>query len=158
MRKSINYIRVSSVGQNTARQEKSNKFKNIVDICSGSVPFFERDGGKVIQEMAERDELLEVHTSSVDRLGRNIGDILNTIDYFTKKNIPIHFKSPGLTTLNEDGAENPVSKLIISIMGSLAEMERNLIRERQMEGIALAKMEGKYKGRAKNTAEDTITF
>jgi|SRR5690554_2217465 len=158
MKKNINYIRVSSTSQKIDRQEKKNGFENVVDVCSGAIPFFQRKGGILIQEKIQRSQLQSLHVSSVDRLGRNIADILNTISYFNKHGIPIHFKSPGLTTLNEDGSENPISKLILTIMGSLAEMERNQIRERQSEGIAIAKLKGKYTGRKAGTKEDTLAF
>src|SRR5690554_6212370 len=158
MRKNINYIRVSSSSQNIARQEKMNGFESVVDICSGSIPFFDRKGGMAIQEMISRSELESLHVNSVDRLGRNIADILNTISFFSDNGVPIHFKSPGLVTLNEDGSENAISKLIITIMGSLAEMERTQIRERQREGIEIARLKGKYTGRKSGTKEDTLTF
>jgi DNA invertase Pin-like site-specific DNA recombinase len=91
-------------------------------------------------------------------LGRNLLDILNTIDYFNKKGICINFIQQGIKTLNDDGTENPISKMIISVLGVVAEMERNLIRERQAEGIAIAKANGVYKGRVLGTKESNLDF
>jgi len=85
-------------------------------------------------------------------------DILNTIAYFNKKNICIHFIQQGIKTLNDYGTENPISKMIISVLGVVAEMERNLIKERQPEGVAIAKAKGVYKGRAKGTKESNLIF
>jgi DNA invertase Pin-like site-specific DNA recombinase len=154
----VKYIRVSSISQNTCRQELNNEFFPVVDKCSGSIPFFERDGGKGIMEMIEEQKLTELYVSSIDRLGRDLRDILNVITIFNEKKIPIHFQSQGLTTLNSDGKENQISKMIISIMAIFAEMERNLIKERQKEGIQIAKMKGIYTGRKRGTTEDVITF
>jgi DNA invertase Pin-like site-specific DNA recombinase len=72
--------------------------------------------------------------------------------------VNIEFKKQGLRTLNEDGTENDISKMVISILGVVAEMERKMIRERQLEGIAIAKANGVYKGRNKGTKESTLQF
>jgi DNA invertase Pin-like site-specific DNA recombinase len=72
--------------------------------------------------------------------------------------VNIEFKKQGLRTLNDDGSENDISKMVISILGVVAEMERKMIRERQLEGIAIAKANGKYKGRNKGTKENQIAF
>ena len=101
-------------------------------------------------------DALTVH--SIDRLGRDLLDILNTIKYFTKQKINIYFKQQGINTLDDEGKESSISKLIISILGTVAEMERKQIRERQLEGIAIAKAKGVYKGRNLGTAESGLTF
>jgi len=82
-------------------------------------------------------------------LGRNLRDILNTIHFFTERSIPIEFVSQSLRTIDKEGKENAISKLIISVLGVVGEMERNQIRERQLEGIKLANLEGAYKGEKK---------
>ena len=85
-------------------------------------------------------------------------DIVNTIHYFTQNQICIHFINQGIRTLNEDGSENPISKLIINILGVVGEMERTQLKERQYQGIQIAKARGIYKGRNKGTKEDVLTF
>ena len=154
------YVRVSSIGQNNERQKiNDNDFDYVVeDVISGSVIFGERPGGRKIIKLLDDGILKELNVWSIDRLGRNLKDILQTIDIFNNKGVPIIFINQGLRTLNEDGTENNIGKLIISILGSVAEMERNQIRERQLEGIALAKARNVYKGRANGTKEDTLTF
>lgn len=154
------YVRVSSIGQNNERQKiNDNDFDYLIeDVISGSVIFDERPGGRKIIKLLDDGILTELNVWSIDRLGRNLKDILLTIDIFNNKGVPIIFINQGLRTLNEDGTENNIGKLIISILGSVAEMERNQIRERQLEGIALAKARGVYKGRANGTKEDTLTF
>jgi DNA invertase Pin-like site-specific DNA recombinase len=85
-------------------------------------------------------------------------DLVNTIHFFTEKRIPIHFISQGLSTIDKDGNENAITKMIISILGVVGEMERKQIRERQMEGIRIAKMKGKFLGRKKGSKEDVLKF
>ena len=154
------YCRVSTLDQKTDRQKVSEKDYGLVieDKCSGAVPFFEREGGKEIKKLLDKGVLTSLSVWTIDRLGRDLRDILNTIHFFTSKHIPIHFLSQGLVTLDEQGKENPISKLMISILGIVGEMERSQIRERQLEGIALAKLKGVYKGRVKGSREDVAAF
>ena len=157
----IIYTRISSiVGQKNDRQVQNLKeFDYVVeDKCSGATPFFERDGGKRIEKMISKNQVTKISVHQIDRLGRNLLDILNTCAYFNKKGICIHFIQQGIKTLNADGTENPISKMIISILGVVAEMERNLIKERQAEGVAIAKAKGVYKGRANGTKESYLAF
>jgi len=74
------------------------------------------------------------------------------------KGISICFVSQGLKTLNENGEENPIAKMVISILGVVAEMEKRHINERTAEGIAIARALGKYKGRNQGTKEDVHQF
>jgi DNA invertase Pin-like site-specific DNA recombinase len=154
------YTRISSIDQKSLRQTQNSKdFDYLIeDRCSGATPFFDREGGKQIEKMVSKNQVSQITVHAIDRLGRNLLDILNTIAFFNKKGICIHFIQQGIKTLNEDGTENPISKMIISILGVVAEMERNLIRERQAEGVAIAKANGIYKGRAKGTSESNLDF
>jgi DNA invertase Pin-like site-specific DNA recombinase len=154
------YIRTSTIEQNSIRQKQNTDetCKIIEDKCSGAIPFFEREGGKKILELTEKGVVDELIVHEIDRLGRNLLDILKTIAFFNTKKVNIEFKKQGLRTLNEDGTENDISKMVISILGVVAEMERKMIRERQLEGIAIAKANGVYKGRKKDTTEDPIHF
>lgn len=156
----ILYTRVSTIEQKNDRQLSNSKdFDFIIeDRCSGATPFFEREGGKKIQKLVTKNEVTKITVHQIDRLGRNVVDILNTIAYFNQKGICIDFNQQGIKTLNDDGSENPISKMIISILGVVAEMERNLIRERQAEGVAIAKAKGVYKGRIKGTKESNLDF
>jgi len=156
----ILYTRTSTIEQNSERQLINKKDYNILiqDKCSGTIPFFERNGGNRILKLSEENKALSITVHAIDRLGRNLLDILNTINYFTKKKVNIYFKQQGLHTLDEEGNENPISKMIISILGVVAEMERKQIRERQLEGIAIAKAKGIYKGRNKGTKESALKF
>ena len=80
----------------------------------------------------------------MDRLARNLDDLRRLVTQLTDLQIKVEFVKEGLTFTGED---SPMSKLLLSVMGGFAEFERALIKERQMEGIALAKKRGAYKGR-----------
>lgn len=154
------YCRVSSLDQKTDRQKVNEKEYGMVieDKCSGAIPFFEREGGKEIKKLLDNGILTSLAALSLDRMGRDLRDIINTIHYFNQKKVTIHFISQGLRTLEDNGKENPISKMMISILGTVSEMERTQIRERQVEGIRLAKLKGTYKGRVTGSKEDVMDF
>jgi DNA invertase Pin-like site-specific DNA recombinase len=155
------YVRCSSIDQKTDRQRINEDDFDLVieDKCSGAIPFFEREGGKEIKKLADNSVITNLCIYSIDRAGRDLRDIMNTIHYFTTMGICINFLSQGLSTLDTEGKENDISKLIISILGTVAEMSRKQIREAQLEGIRIAKMKNNvYNGRKKGTKEDTLAF
>lgn len=154
------YCRVSTLDQKTDRQRVNEKDYKLVieDKCSGAIPFFERTGGIEVKKLVEEGILTSFSVWQIDRLGRDLRDIINTIHYFNQKGIGINFISQGLTTLDHNKKENPISKLIISILGVVGEMERTQIRERQVEGIRIAKMKGVYLGRKTGSNETTLEF
>ncbi len=156
----ILYCRVSSLDQRTDRQKVNEKDFQLVieDKCSGAIPFFERQGGIEIKKLIEKGIITSLSALSIDRLGRDLRDIMNTIHFFNQHNISIHFISQGLTTLDGNGKENPISKMIISILGVVSEMSRSQIRENQMQGIKLAKLRGAYSGRSVNSCENVLSF
>ncbi len=120
-----------------------------IDKIQGNTPFFERPEAGRLFEAAfslQGTESVTVVVDSIDRLGRNLLDILKTIDTFTRNAINLKFLKEGFETII-NGKENPLSKIVISVMGSIAELERNRIKDRQNEGIAIAKANGKFKGR-----------
>jgi DNA invertase Pin-like site-specific DNA recombinase len=88
----------------------------------------------------------EVHVSSIDRLGRNILDILTVIEYLNEKSVLLFVENIGMYSM-ADNKINPAFKMIISVLGNVAEMERDYLRERQKQGIEIAKAKGIYKGR-----------
>jgi DNA invertase Pin-like site-specific DNA recombinase len=154
------YVRVSHIDQNTDRQRVNEKDYDLVieDKCSGAIPFFEREGGKEIKKLVDNGIIKNLSVLQIDRLGRDLRDIINTIHYFNENKITIYFVAQGLKTLDENGKENPISKMIISILGVVSEMERTQLKERQFEGIRIAKLKGVYKGRKAGSNEDVLTF
>jgi DNA invertase Pin-like site-specific DNA recombinase len=139
----IGYVRVSSFDQNPERQlEQVAVDRLFTDKASGkdtqrpeleNLLAFVRDGDTVV-----------VH--SMDRLARNLDDLRQIVQKLTKRGVRIQFIKENLTFTGED---SPMSTLMLSVMGAFAEFERSLIRERQREGIALAKQRGAYRGRKK---------
>ena len=149
------YSRTSTVLQNSARQIET--FKNqdgfdssrlYIERIQGNVPFMERpEAIKMYDEITNQSESCTVVVDSIDRLGRNLIDILNTIDLFTKNKINLKSIKEGFNTLLDNGDVNPMAQLVISCMGSIAEMNRNQIKMRALEGIKVAQAQGKYGGR-----------
>ncbi|MBP5996113.1 MAG: recombinase family protein [Crocinitomicaceae bacterium] len=149
------YSRTSTVLQNSARQIET--FKNhegydpsklFVERIQGNVPFMERpEAVKLFDEITNKLEPCTVVVDSIDRLGRNLLDILHTIELFTKNKINLKSIKEGFNTLLDNGDVNPMAQLVISCMGSIAEMNRNQIKQRAMEGIKVAQALGKFKGR-----------
>jgi len=94
-----------------------------------------------------------VMASEVSRLGRRVVDVLNTVDILHKKEIGIFL--PRFRELTyENGKENPTTKLLLQMFSIGAEMENDLRRQRQLEGIQLAKMKNRYQGRKKGAKAD----
>jgi DNA invertase Pin-like site-specific DNA recombinase len=142
--KRIGYIRVSSIDQNEARQKEAladlgiDKF--FMDKASGKDT--KRPKLTAALEYMRDGDVLVVH--SMDRLARNMHDLQNLIADLNSRNIAVEFIKEHLTFTGED---SPMSKLMLSILGGVAEFERSLIRERQREGIEIAKQRGDYRGR-----------
>ena len=149
----VKYIRVSTIEQNTDRQH-DDSLKTYIDECSGSIAFKDR---KEASKLLANDEVSEVLVHSIDRLGRNTIDIMQTIQDFTNRGINVISEKEGLQTII-DGKENPVAKMMIGILGTLAEFELNRAKERQAEGIAKAKAKGSYLGRSKGSSESVEVF
>ncbi len=153
----VKYIRVSTTEQNTERQERNvgkGYDKTYIDEISGSTPFADRPKAKLL---LTNQVVTEVHVHSIDRLGRNTLDIMQTIQNFTSKGINVVSEKEGLQTIIE-GKENPIAKMMIGILGTLAEFELSRAKERQLEGIANAKEKGVYSGRKKGTKETDRQF
>jgi DNA invertase Pin-like site-specific DNA recombinase len=140
------YGRISANGQNSDIQKKEGVICYI-DTISGSVPFKERKQAKKLINQIESYNVKSVRVKSIDRLGRNLKDILETIEYFNSKNVELYAERECLFSHNE-GVKNPTFNLMIGLLGSVAEFEKQRIKERTMEGIAKAKADGVYLGRS----------
>lgn len=139
--KRIGYVRVSTIDQNPERQLEGIQLdKKFVDFASGTT--IKRPQLEAMIDYGREDDIIYVH--SMDRLARNVKDLRNVIDILIAKGIKIHFCKENLTF---SGQDSPMANLMLMLIGSIAEFEHSLIRERQLEGIALAKKAGKYKGR-----------
>lgn len=138
----VGYKRVSTVDQATDRQ---------LDGLALDRVFTDHASGKDVQRpeltaalaYVRDGDVLVVH--SMDRLARNLDDLRRLVREMTARGVRIEFVKEGLTF---SGEASPMATLMLSVMGAFAEFERTLIRERQREGIALAKAKGKYRGRS----------
>lgn len=144
----VKYIRISHISQNTSRQEiNADEFSKVyTEKASGAIKFVERPEAMKLLNDIENGNITEIHITSLDRLGRNILDLLTMIEYFNSKSINLFVENIGMFSMI-DGRPNPTFKMIASVLGNVAEMERNNMLERQKAGIELAKLQGKYKGR-----------
>ena len=91
---------------------------------------------------------------SMDRFARNLDDLRRIVQSLTGKGVRIEFIKEHLTFTGED---SPMAKLMLSVMGAIHEFDRALIKERQLEGIALAKKRGVFKGRKKSLSEAEVS-
>ena len=148
------YIRTSTLNQNESRQLARQHPDEIVfiDRVSGTTPFASREQAQLLMQKIRENQIHYLSVSSIDRLGRNTIDVLQTIDSLNKLGVILRVDNLGLESLI-DGKENPTFKLIGSVLANISEMERATLRERQLEGIAEAKKKGVYKGRIKGTTE-----
>lgn len=139
--KSVAYVRVSTVDQNEARQREALK------DCSIDRWFVEKASGKDVNR-PKLQEMLEyireddtVYVEEFSRLGRSTADLLATVK-------AIEDAGARFMSLKENfDTSTPTGRLQMTMMAAIAEFERDMILERQREGIAIAKREGKYKGR-----------
>ncbi len=157
--KTIRYNRVSSISQNLERQQRNNADYTYVfeDKCSGTIPLFQRKFGVYLKEYVELGKVNEISIHSIDRLARNLRDLLDVIDFFHSNGVSLYIENLGMRTLF-NGKMNYTIKMMISVMGSFSEIENEIRMERQMEGIEIAKSLGKYNNRKPRGKESTITF
>ena len=160
--KKVMYCRVSSNDQNLDRQKENLEGIDLLveDKISGSTEFFSRDGGRVIKELIDEGVQFTLYVSHVDRCGRNALDILSTVKYCTAHGVNINFYQQGFCTLDDSKNENPVTKLILSILLSVAELTRSQIRDSQRAGIRLSRLKHpeRWTGRRKGSSESVEDF
>ena len=147
----IGYIRVSTVEQNTTRQLDGVQLNKIfTDKCSGKD--VNRPQLTLMLDFVREGDTVFVH--SMDRLARNLDDLRKLVNKITDKNVTVQFVKENLIFSKD--SKNQIANLMLSVMGAFAEFERSLIKERQLEGIAIAKKEGKYKGRGKTLSPEKV--
>lgn len=155
----IGYVRVSTVDQNEARQIKAMKTDGVekiyMDKKSGK-DFNRPEYQKMISELHKGDVLI-IH--SIDRLGRNYDEITEEWRKITKEigaDIIVQDMPLLDTTLNRDLTGKLIADIVLQVFSYVAQRERESIRQRQREGIEIAKAQGKYKGRAKKEIDKEL--
>ncbi len=144
----VGYVRVSSFDQNPNRQLEDVQVDRLfTDRASGKDT--KRPQLQALLSFVREGDTVIVH--SMDRLARNLGDLRGVVHGLTARGVGIEFLKEGLTFTGDD---SPLAHLMLSVMGAFAEFERALLRERQREGIALAKQRGVYRGRRKTLSSE----
>ena len=140
----VGYKRVSTIEQNGSRQLVGLELEKIfVDHASGKNTSERPQLQAMIEFIREGDE---VYVHSMDRLARNLKDLLGLVEQIRNKGASLYFLKESLH-IESQAQQSPMTTLMLSMMGAFAEFERSLILERQREGIAIAKQKGLYKGR-----------
>jgi DNA invertase Pin-like site-specific DNA recombinase len=155
------YLRTSHYLQNVATQidKIENGWKVYKDEgISGRIPFKERKSASKLLEDISNGKISEVRTLRIDRLGRSVTDIIDTINLIHSYGVPITSISEGITTLDDKGNQTPTTGLLINVLSSLSEFFYHQNREKTLNGIELAKRQGKYTGRKPNSTEDLDTY
>lgn len=148
----VGYKRVSTLDQRNDRQLDSLELDEVFeDKASGKD--LGRPGWEAAEKYLRRGDVLFVH--SMDRLARNLKDLLSTVESLNRKGVEVRFVRENLC-FEPDAKANPMSRLMLSLLGAVAEFERALISERQREGVALAKKRGVYKGRKRVLSGDQV--
>jgi DNA invertase Pin-like site-specific DNA recombinase len=155
------YMRTSHYLQNVATQidKIEDGWKTYEDTgVSGRVPFKERKSASKLLEDISKGKISEVRTLRIDRLGRSVTDIIDTINLIHSYGVPITSISEGITTLDDKGNQTPTTGLLINVLSSLSEFFYHQNREKTLNGIELAKRQGKYTGRKPNSIEDVNSY
>ena len=163
--KSVLYVRCSTIEQNTDRQSddfgkslKDNFQYFLEDKESGTIPIFERKNGKLLKVMIDENRVNYIHIHQIDRCARNLKSLLEFIEYTSQRGVNVFFKKEGINTLGDDGKPSYMVKMIISVMGAFAEVENEIRRERQIEGIRIAQAKGSYDNRTPRGKETPQRF
>ncbi len=141
MTATVGYRRVSSTDQRLDRQDLSTVDRMFEDQASGRDRH--RPGLDACVAYLREGDTLRCH--SADRLARSLTDLIALVDDLSGRGVRVEFVKEGMVF--DADSTDPYARCLMQVMGSFAELERNLIRARQAEGIALAKQRGAYKGR-----------
>ena len=141
----IGYIRVSSTGQNLGRQEEALREARVDRLFSDTASGKDTDRPGYRAAMLSLREGDELVVASMDRLSRNVRDLLGEVERLRKEGVTVTFLKEGFIFRPDE--TNSVANLVLSVLAAVAAFERELILERQREGIELAKKRGVYKGR-----------
>jgi len=146
----IGYVRVSTFEQNPERQLEGVPVARVfADQASGKD--VQRPQLEALSGFVRAGDTVVVH--SMDRLARNLDDLRRIVHTLTGRGVRIEFVKERLTFTGED---SPLAHLMLAVMGAFAEFERALLRERQQEGIDLARQRGAYRGRQRSLSSAQV--
>jgi len=154
----LRYVRVSSNSQKVDRQvEEGDRTRYsffLEEKVSGKTELFQREKGSIIKELILEGKVDVVSIYSVDRISRNLIDLLSVIDFLHENGVALQIDNLGITSLIE-GKTNPSIMIIVQMMGAFSQLENEWRSERQMEGIKKAKEKGVYKMRQHHRRKET---
>jgi len=157
----VKYNRTSTIQQDGNRFELDDNPYDLVLFdkgVSGSVPFNERPEGKRLMKLVRSGQVTTVVFEELSRTGRNTVDVLNTLEILEENEVNVVIRNLGIQSRPNGKPKNPVWKMIVSVMSSLYEMEREHIRERTEMGRMVYLMKGGKLGRPKNSSESDHKF
>lgn len=157
----VKYNRTSTINQSGERYKLDKEGYDLTLFdkgVSGKVPFKERENGKVLMELIQKDEVETVVVEELSRLGRNTVDVLTTLQWLEEMSVNVVVRGMGNLQSHIDGKKNPIWNLITSVMSSLYELEREQIRERTEMGRKMYVINGGKLGRKVGSNENLQTF
>ena len=146
----VGYLRVSTADQNTERQLDGVPVDRVFEDKASGRSTDRPALAEALRFLRDGDTFV-VH--SMDRLARNVDDLRRIVRELTARGVRVEFLKEGLAFAGDD---SPMNNLLLTMLGAVAEFERELIRQRQAEGIAAAKKRGAYKGRPRSLKSDQI--
>lgn len=147
----VGYVRVSSIGQNTARQlDGLTLDQTFTDKCSGSDT--NRPALQAMLAHVRKGDTVVVH--EISRLARNTADLLQLVKQLTDKGITITFKKEGLTFTGDKA--NAMNQMLLTMLGAVSAFELSMINERRAEGQAKAREAGKHMGRSAKLSANQV--
>lgn len=164
----VAYLRCSTAGQEVQRQKENLEAiardkgwtlkRTFAEKISGTVKADERREFRALLTYVKDTGIKLVMVSEISRLGRRVVDVLNTIETLHSNGVSLYVQQYGMCSLDKDGRENPTVKLLMQMLSIGSEMENNLRKERQRQGIAIAKANGKYQGRSRGSVSKPESF
>jgi len=151
--KQVGYIRVSTASQKTDRQLDGVKLDKVFEERLSARNAGSREVLKLCLDYLREHDTLHVH--SIDRLARNMSDLLSIVDDLVKRDVTVRFHSEGLTFASQK--DDPMASLMLHMLGAFAEFERSLIGQRRKEGLEAARKRGKQIGRRKSLSHEDLS-
>jgi len=150
--KNVGYIRVSSATQSLDRQLDGIQLDKVFEEKVSGKTAGAREVLETCLDYLREHDVLHVH--SIDRLARNMSDLLSIVDDLVQREVTVEFHSEGLTFAPK--TDDPMASLMLQMLGAFAEFERKLIGQRRKEGMEAARKRGKHIGRKRSLADDDL--
>ena len=159
MNLSIKYNRVSTMKQSGERfkDDSATYDLTLFDKVSGSVPFDKRPEGAKLVKLIQEGKVAKVVVEEISRLGRNVMDVSKTLAFLEEHKVNLNIRNMGIESMVE-GKPSATFRMILQIMASISEMEKEHIKERTSQGRAVAVAKGVKMGRTLGASETQAEF